>query len=565
MVDRLDTDVLKGPRDVKRASLGFWQGNRLEDILEVARGCSFAPEERLTVSDVSRDARQSAACGHHLVLHSQGVTGDGEAVAPYVHKGYYCQMPAVCQICSRRVGDVRQARYSPLIETCLAQGLEPYLVTFTIDAGSDLRVQTARLRRAIRRFQVNGRLPSDPVKKARALARGRKGGEWQKVVAAGLKIEVKRGEISREWHVHAHALVFCSAPLDYRIYANRDDRAAGRPMRTVTFRDREVAASKISAEWLVATEGAAMGVDVHPLFIDRKTGRRMEPKGVVLAAREIMKYTAMLDEVSKSSDWVDVRRGVWGRRLWSVYGGFRGVPDDDYTMEDDAAHYVQEVRVAWRGNRSGDYEGLGEPKWVNLRERENVGIKSLALRARVNGMTRRMRSAIYHARQAFEACGELPEVFDISFLSPINGDRVSQQWPRPSYMTREAAASGEGWQRWVDEVTVAGRSMVATVEKDINDYDGDDILGYRHGRDTMISGETWQAWQLMLDVKRERGDRRRAFGQLANGGIQQDILEPDFFSEERISAHLDKHGYDSSWVSPEFYTPARIDPYRFSQ
>lgn len=511
-------DLLISAAAVKRSSREFWAGNRLTDLLEVIAARAFAPADRLTPSDLARDARQSAACGHELVIHRPVPdVSTGEVRAPYIHRGYYCQMPAVCPVCSRRVGDVRQARYAPHLAAAIDEGLHPYLLTFTLPSGPVLRDQLAQLRAALRVFQTRWRLPSCPRRRAAALRRGRQAGEWQKVRAAGLKIEVKRGEGSGEWHVHAHALVFTRSRLDYRL------------TREVVFRGRPVRASKLSAEWLEATGGAAMGIDAHPLYRDRKTGRRLTRDGMVSAAREIMKYTSILDDRSTSDDWVDVRVGTWGRRLWSVYGAFRGLGDDDYVEDPDDVGMVDEVRVSWRGEIDGEYHERGDARRVSPADRRLLRVKSLTLRARVNGIVRKMRTAIFRARQEWERVGVLPAAFDVEVIPASGGDRVSMQWPAPSYLTPATAADGSGWERWTDEVTTAARSMVASAEQDVQDMELDDVLAYRWAADAHVSDETWEAWRRMLEIRQSWRRRQEARDAVMFGGLQQDAFTPDFF------------------------------------
>lgn len=541
-----EKDILTPSRAVKRASCSFWEGNRLEDLLEVIAARAFAPGSKLTAADLARDARQSAACGHELTIHHPLPNLEtGEVAAPYIHKGVYCQMPAVCPICSRRVGDVRQAKYAPRLAAAIDEGLRPYLVTFTIAAGDSLPDQLEKLRRALRVFQTRWRVPKGR-RGRRFLAKGGRGGEWQKVVAAGLKIEVKRGELSGAWHVHAHALVFTRAMLDYRLD------------REICFRGRMVKASKISAEWYAATGGESMGVDVHPLFIDRKTGRRLTRDGMVSAAREIMKYTSILDERSTSEDWVTVRAGTWGRRLWSVYGAFRGLGEDDYTEEVEGVDLVDEVRVSWRGGWSGDYVSRGEPRRVDLAGRKACALKSLTLRARVNGMCRKMRSAILAARREYEASGVLPEAFDVEFISPSTGKPSRMVWPAPVYLNADSALDGRGWERWLDEITVAARSMLASLDADLSEVSHDDVLAYRWGADVDVSSETWEAWRQMLDIKAAHKERAAARDAVMYGGLQQDILTPDWF--DRAPEFVASVDATMDMFRPGFFDPPDVGP-----
>lgn len=547
-------DVLKSSVAVKRRSVSFWEGNRLEDVLELSRGLDFAPGEKLTRADIAQDARQCAGCGHFLKVHFPTVNeSTGEIPRPYIFKGSYCQMPAVCPVCSRRVGDVRQKRYADPIEHHVGEGLLPYLVTFTVDAEGDLRSQLARLRRALRVFHTRWRLS-----KRRPTGYT---GEWQKVVSAALKIEVKRGNGSGLWHVHAHALVFTFEPLDFRVYASRADKRAGRPMRLVEFRGVPVPASKITAEWLEATGGAAMGVHVRPLDRDSKTGRRMSPKDVVMASREILKYCSILDDRSTSGDWLTIRRGLWGRRLWSVYGGFRGIPgaEDDYTDEDPDTEYAQEVRVFWRGrSQTGNYERIGSPRLIDARAHKDFSLKLLTLRARVSGIARRLRSAAMRARESFESTGNLPTALAVEVVS-VKGQPVVQEWAVPAYLTEATARDDYAWERWVDEISEASRYILASAKADVADVGIDDVIAYRAG-DASPWDEMLRGFAFVDHARR----RAAAFAALEGGGLQQNAFAPDYFDPASVDAFLVRNNPDrvpgdrSGW--PEgYFEPSRFD------
>jgi hypothetical protein len=140
----------------------------------------------------------------------------------------------------------------------------------------------------------------------------RRDGEWGKV-AGGLRgIEVKRGEGSGEWHVHAHALVFCSEPLDPATVASVPDAKTGRTVNV----------NKTSAEWLKATDGESH--NVHIQAVDGSQGQSL-----IEAINETLKYTAWGGGTSDESLAVDLTQSLIAcrnRRFFEAFGILRNVP-----------------------------------------------------------------------------------------------------------------------------------------------------------------------------------------------------------------------------------------------
>lgn len=573
---------------VKRKSAGFWDGDRLERVVDVIRERRFPPGTCLTPGDLIRDAKQSAACGTRL---SAAFPASGDDFRPYIHRGEYCQMPAVCYVCSRRVGDVRQARYAGPIETAFAAGMTPYLVTFTVPPGKTVREQYRELREALRAFTTRwrGRRRGRGIRKRRVYV-----GEWAKVGAAAMKIEVKRGSGSGEWHLHAHALVFTrkadperpheTGPLDYRTYdPEKKKQGILEAAREVEFRGRKVPASKITAEWLMATQGRAMGLRVDPLFFRRRKvrgkwiydldarGQKIQASGsdVVRAAREVLKYVTVLsdDSPTGAEDWVEIREALWGRRLWSVFGGFRGLGDDDYTR--DAPEGVVKAilhNLYWRGGwAEGQYQTQeGRPGLlINLEAAARVGGLELGLRGRVMGVVRRARSEILKMR-----AGKIPIASSISIPArDLYGLITEYKIDLPPDLARWNSQTR--WAGLLDMASAWGRDMCKRIAEDLRD-DRSPLYRALIGDGSFVGPPRPPAsWIARRDAEFDlialmRSTWRALEAVEFGGGYQLDAFGPDMSTREsfleRLAEIRARGGVEDEWGWADIPSPATFRP-----
>jgi hypothetical protein len=263
----------------------------------------------MTRSDLLDRADRQVHCGDAFVWSEK----DQRVV-----RGHYCQNPATCPICAHRVQSVRHAKYA---EACLtaARTRVPYHLVFTQRSrpGEPLVASLARLRDALRRFYLMGQRNRDG---------SRRGGEWGKVDGGLRGIEVKRGQGSGEWHVHAHALVFCSAPLSPATVERSPDAATG----------QMVSLTKLRSEWLRSTRGESH--NVHVQAVDGT-----EVQTVIEAINETLKYTVWgggTSEESRASDLAESLIACHGRRFFEPFGMLRGIRGSDYQLDAGAGPFI---------------------------------------------------------------------------------------------------------------------------------------------------------------------------------------------------------------------------------
>jgi hypothetical protein len=251
------------------------------------------------------------------------------------------------------------------------ESLNAYLITATIRPRDNLRDGLNHLTNAWKSFRKMGQRRGDKKRSC---------GEFGKVVGALAKIEIKRGSGSGKWHPHIHALVFTRGEIDFRywdkgevIHEKHFDELITRVNEEtgeVVQKGKEILMSKVSKEWLKATGGDSYNIDVSSMrkfwespYQDRfgRWQKSQKARGVSFAesvreqASEVLKYAtkwnADPEKGSKdfdASDFVEVVRTAYCRRLFATYGYFRRIPGSDFV-----------------GNESGEDLFFNSPGGVN--------------------------------------------------------------------------------------------------------------------------------------------------------------------------------------------------------
>ncbi len=250
----------------------------------------------MTRRDMRERAARIAACGSVLVL--------GGSPARVV-AGHYCQTPAVCPICAHRIAAQRTRRALPLLSDLVKRGDLAYHLVLTQRGrpAESLNSAVRRLQESVRRFVAQGQ--------RRGTRRGV--GEWGKVTGAVMGIECKPGR-SAGWHVHAHAVVCVSEPLDTKTTGAREVASVSVPW------------SRLRDCWYRATKGDAYNVGVFPI-----TGADAELRS---ALGQVVKYAVYLGGDPDPARIVEAIAGVRGRRLFSCFGALYGAQGDQEDVPD---------------------------------------------------------------------------------------------------------------------------------------------------------------------------------------------------------------------------------------
>lgn len=305
----------------------------------------------LTRSDIQEKIRKIYQCANLLEFRPVYTTGADGVMEQRMklHNATFCKAYTVCEICARRVQLSRWKRFREPIDNLVGKHPYVYHLTLTIEDRADLRERIDTLGTFFRAF----------VRAGQKRKAGRSLGEWGKVRAAIVGTESKRGENSMLWHSHKHALIFLDERLDFRVYDQDKMRGLVRKygrgripkseldkaaLMTVEKDGRRVAVSKLSAEWLSATQG--QGISIH--------ARRLRGN-VREVAKEVLKYPVKTSLRDKS-DIPEIIDATYGRRMLSTHGELRGLEKDEYV--DEETKKAREIWMAQWDRSKGEYGPL---------------------------------------------------------------------------------------------------------------------------------------------------------------------------------------------------------------
>lgn len=371
----------------------------------------------LTYSDLEEKLDKMKSCASIVeTAETWENNGDGLEQVMKVAAANYCKQPHICPVCADRSQARRRARYDAPIRNQVKQIAEKkryaYIVTYTVADGVSLAERLAHLKESKRRF----------LRMGQRRRYGHSNGEARKIRAAVSTIEVKRGENSGEWHTHCHDLVFTDAPIDYTMYRKEEyaelkkkysggRRIPKEELKSIAltlgeFRGEQVPVSKVSSEWLAATEGDSIGISIDPIKHvppsakgnKKKKFERMKfEDSVAYQAREVLKYITKPGDVSPS-DSITIIEDTYNKRMTATYGEFRGILGDDYTddtLPDDSERFV----VQWSATE-GDY---GNPIPGTLRDftGDDAEAQARSECGKVTGEYRRTRSRLMAMRNQY--------------------------------------------------------------------------------------------------------------------------------------------------------------------
>jgi len=238
---------------------------RARQMLEHLHGLSDCPLPAASLA-------QLAECGEWLRFHHYFTVGRVRLAG-----ASFCRMHLLCPLCAVRRGAKALKAYLDRFEAVSAASplLRPFLVTFTVRNGPDLRERFEHLQKSLQRLHDRRR---DFFKKGRGRTEARHalGAVWSYEVT-------NKG---KGWHPHVHAVWLCEV---------EPDQAA------------------LRREWHDIT-GDSFMVDVRPI----------SPADPVSGFIEVFKYAVKfsgLDLVDNVAAWAVLR----GRRLLGSFGVFRCV------------------------------------------------------------------------------------------------------------------------------------------------------------------------------------------------------------------------------------------------
>jgi len=283
----------------------------------------------LTKSDIKDKLERLRACCTTLEIHEH----QDESLR--IHTANFCGLPAICPLDAHRLQAKRVKLFAEPIEQAVKDGLIPYMVTFTVSSRPTLHEQITHLKKSLIRW--------------RKLGQHGRPGEYGKVQAGFWSFETKRGE-GGKWHAHAHALIFCAEPLDYRTYNAEKMHALSRKLgRELTreellsvaldpgnFNGSPIAWSKASREWHAAT-GDSCDLEISPCYDPYTLDRE---KAAMHGAVEVLKYIHKGNHLT-GDEIVEVLDQTAGLRLFNTVGTFRKLQKQAHDYRDSIAEEMK--------------------------------------------------------------------------------------------------------------------------------------------------------------------------------------------------------------------------------
>jgi hypothetical protein len=392
---------------------------------------NYVSRTGLTKSDISDKIDKIKSCCSVVELSASYTEVDHvvEQVMNVVNANF-CKQHAVCPVCADHSQNRRRARYNEPIKeqaSLVKEGKRyAYILTFTIKDGDSLAERLANLKQSKLEWRKMGQKRK----------KGFSNGEAKKIKAGLSTIEIKRGQASGLWHVHAHELIFTDSPLDYQVYDQQikkelqkkfgskipKDVLKAAAIETATFNGEEVAVSKISKEWLKATGGESISIDVEPLqHIPRNASYKKQRKCAAMSFEQSIAYQAkeVLKYISKASDntpedMLEIITDTYNKRMVATYGEFRGVPGNDYEIESkvDSENYV----IVWDAETQ-DYIKPIPGRMQDFQQEETDTRKKVA---QMLGQYRRERRNIISGNEDTSSMAERLDMLKMTFKESVS-------------------------------------------------------------------------------------------------------------------------------------------------
>jgi hypothetical protein len=301
-----------------------WGTDRLREYIErwerlKAKGLAIGAE--VAKSDMNRALKISACgrfrvdreyrceIGHFRMVHAQS-----------------CNCRRHCPLCIRAGGIQNARRFSARVVELLTEypNLRPWMITFTVANGPDLRERFEHLVRALRVAMVE---------RPKNFRKGRRSSTIFAVPwAAVSSVEIKRGDGSGEWHPHCHMLWMVPDDAGWGIEYKRwfDPRA-------MTWKEKPVVDGvhhrQLCDEWLEIT-GDSKVVNATPLKSALLLNSGSFNEGQIFAdCLEVFKYFCKFGDL-RVADVCEAASVTAHRQLIRSYGEFRGVQVPENVVPD---------------------------------------------------------------------------------------------------------------------------------------------------------------------------------------------------------------------------------------
>ena len=227
-------------------------------------------------------------CASYLLFHHYVTLGK-----VHLRQAYTCQKSLLCRFCAIRRGSKLVTRYLDRFKLLSDTNpkLKPYMVTFTVKNGDDLKERFNHLKKSLTLYHKYRHLKNRTC-------------EAQKASAAAWSYEFKRGHNSCLWHPHVHAIWLCETPPS------------------------EI---QISQEWSAITGDSSI-IDV------REIGATNPEKGFL----EVFKYSVKFSDQPQDDTW-HCYETLRNKRLVGSFGDFYGIPEPDNLLDDPLEGLEYEV------------------------------------------------------------------------------------------------------------------------------------------------------------------------------------------------------------------------------
>lgn len=204
-----------------------------------------------------------------------------------LHRANFCEHYMLCPFCSMRRGAKFARSYAESIEhiKSLFPGLKLYHVVLTVKNGPSLKERFKHVESSITKMLYTRRMAKHGLRSEI---------EFNKVLGGVFSFEIKRGEGSKMWHPHIHALVLCYEEID-RV--------------------------NLSQEWKQITG------DSHEVWVEECTG------DIAIAGLEVFAYALKFSTMENEDLW-DAYKTLRGKRFVRSFGVLRGVEIPDSLVDD---------------------------------------------------------------------------------------------------------------------------------------------------------------------------------------------------------------------------------------
>ena len=280
-----------------KSSADLWEETEADLLPKRLERMSFGKGRAMAMAswlreEVQRDdlADRLVACNLEQVYREWLETGHTRLFA-----AQFCHISKLCPICAGLRAAKAAERYAKRIAMVLAEreGSVPYMLTFTVKSGSDLRERLGHVLDNVTRM----------LDSRRKWVNGNRGYSWTplcSMLGGVTSCEVKRGRGGHGWHPHVHILGLCDG----------------------TWEPSGCRSPELEALWFAKT-GDSHVVDV----------RRLHGETLMSGVEEVLKYTVKLSGMDCADAW-EAYMATASRRLLRSWGILKGMSEPNILTDD---------------------------------------------------------------------------------------------------------------------------------------------------------------------------------------------------------------------------------------